>query len=82
MFTRLFLDGIPSMKFWIEGGWGDFFAVLRGHAHFYRKLPALRAKRKKINPQAVSRVYRKNIVIEYFIKRKITFDTFDEGNFS
>lgn len=82
MFTRLFLDGIASMKFLIEGGWGDFFAVLRAHAHFYRKLPALRAKRKKINPQAVSRVYRKNIVIEYFIKRKITFDTFDEGNFS
>ncbi len=82
MFTRLFLDGIASMKFLIEGGWGDFFAVLRAHAHFYRKLPALRAKRKKLNPQAVSRVYRKNIVIEYFIKRKITFDTFEEGNFS
>jgi len=82
MFTRLFLDGIASMKFLIEGGWGDFFAVLRAHAHFYRKLPALRAKRKKINPQAVTRVYRKNIVIEYFIKRKTTYDTFDERNFS
>lgn len=82
IFTRLFLDGIASLKFLIEGGWGDFFAVLRAHAHFYRKLPALRAKRKKINPQAVSRVYQKNIVIEYFLKRKTTFDRFDIRHFS
>ncbi len=82
IFTRLFLDGVASLKFLIEGGWGDFFAVLRAHAHFYRKIPALRAKRRKINPQAVSRVYKKNIVVEYFLKRKMTFDRFDKRFFS
>lgn len=80
--TRLFLDGVASFKFLIEGGWGDFFAVLRAHAHFYRKIPTLRAKRRKINPQAVSRVYKKNIVVEYFLKRKMTFDRFDKRFFS
>lgn len=82
MVSRLFLDGVASMKFLVDGGWGDFFAVLRAHAHFYRKLPALQAKRKKNNPQAVRNVYRKNIVIEYFLKRKTTYDTFDEKYFS
>lgn len=82
MVTRLFLDGVASLKFLVDGGWGDFFAVLRAHAHFYRKLPVLRAKRRKNKPKAVRNVYRKNIVIEYFVKRKTTYDTFDEQYFS
>lgn len=82
IFTRLFLDGIASLKFLLGGGLGDFLAVLRAHLHFYRKLPALRAKRRRIKPQAVSRVYRKNIVIEYFIKQKRTMQDLDEKYFS
>ncbi|PKP51508.1 MAG: dTDP-Rha--alpha-D-GlcNAc-pyrophosphate polyprenol alpha-3-L-rhamnosyltransferase [Bacteroidetes bacterium HGW-Bacteroidetes-1] len=80
--TRLFLDGVASFKFLIEGGVGDFLAVLRAHLHFYRKLPALRAKRRIIQPKNVTRVFKKNIVIEYFIKKKDTFDQFDQRFFS
>lgn len=80
--TRIFLDLVASLKFLIEGGWGDFFAVLRAHAHFVRNQRKLRLKRNANQALPVSRIYKKNIVIEYFIKRKSTFDRFDTRFFS
>ncbi len=71
--SRLFLDVVASLKFLIEGGWGDFFAVWRAHAHFFRKLPSLRKKRKAIRPTKVSRIYRHNIVIDYFLFQRRYF---------
>jgi len=80
--SRLFLDGVASIKFLLEGGFADFFAVLRAHMHFYRKLPELHAKRRKTKKVPVSRIYRKNVVVEYFIKQKKSFQAFDERFFS
>ncbi len=80
--TRLLLDMVASFKFLVEGGWGDFFAVVRAHAHFYRKQRALRIKRRAIHPKHVSRIYQRNIVIEYFIRNRQTFDSLDESKFS
>ncbi|MBK9290727.1 MAG: glycosyltransferase family 2 protein [Bacteroidetes bacterium] len=80
--SRLFLDIVASLKFLIEGGWGDFFAVWRAHAHFYRKLPVLSKKRKAIQPKKVSRIYRRNIVIDYFLLQKRFFTELNQKSLS
>ncbi len=67
--SRLFLDGIASFKFLFEGGVADFFAVMRAHLHFYRKLPYLRKKRKEQLPKMVTQIYSRNIVMDYFVKK-------------
>ncbi len=82
IFIRLILDGIASIKFLVEGGLGDFFAVARAHLHFYRKLPSLAMKREKIKPHKVGQVYQKNIVVEHFFKKKSKFTDLDPKDFS
>lgn len=77
--SRLFLDIIASLKFLVEGGLGDFLAVWRAHAHFYRKIPALRRKRAAIKPGKVSRIYRRNIVIDYFLLQKRYFNELNQS---
>jgi hypothetical protein len=79
--TRLFLDGIASLKFLADGGVGDFLAVLRAHLHFYRKLPKLRKQRRQIKPKQVSHIYQKNIVLEYFLFQKHYFTSLDSRRF-
>ncbi|MBU1578025.1 MAG: glycosyltransferase family 2 protein [Bacteroidetes bacterium] len=79
---RLFLDGVASLKFLFQAGLADFFAVLRAHLHFYRKLPQLRKKRSMIHPQAVSRIYQKNIVFEHFILKKKHYSALKTKDFS
>ncbi|MDA3944042.1 MAG: glycosyltransferase family 2 protein [Bacteroidetes bacterium] len=79
---RLFLDGVASLKFLFQAGLADFFAVMRAHLHFYRKLPQLRKKRSMIHPQAVSRIYQKNIVFEHFILKKKHYSALKTKDFS
>ncbi|HMM10951.1 MAG TPA: glycosyltransferase family 2 protein [Bacteroidales bacterium] len=80
--SRLFLDVIASLKFLIEGGWGDFFAVWRAHAHFFRKLPWLQLKRNAIKPRKVSRIYGRNVVIDYFLLQKRYFSELNQRKIS
>jgi len=78
IFLRLILDGIASIKFLTDGGTGDFLAVLRAHMHFYRKLPRLHAKRRKIKPVKVNQIYHRNLVVDYFLFQKHFFSTLDQ----
>ncbi|MDD3637221.1 MAG: glycosyltransferase family 2 protein [Bacteroidales bacterium] len=82
IFIRLILDGVASVKFLLEGGFGDFLAVARAHLHFYRKLPSLAMKREKIKPHQVGQMYQKNIVFQHFIKKKTKFTDLDPADFS
>ncbi len=79
---RLLLDGAASMKFLFQGGFGDFLAVLRAHLHFYRKLPTLRNKRKRLNPKDVSRIYLKNIALNHYIGGVMLFKDLEDEHFS
>ncbi len=81
IFLRLILDGIASLKFLLDGGIRDFFAVIRAHFHFYRRLPQLHKQRKKIQPKAVAQVFRKNLVVQYFILQKHFFSQLDSKHF-
>ncbi|MCD4735806.1 MAG: glycosyltransferase family 2 protein [Bacteroidales bacterium] len=80
--ARLFLDGIAAMKFLLDGGSKDFWAVAKAHRHFFRLLPHLREERKDKTLQPVSKIYKNNLVFEYFLKRKKKFSSLDQRRFS
>lgn len=65
--SRLLLDGVAAFKFLIDGGFGDFWAVMRAHMSFYRHFGKHRHKRSLIKHRYVSQVYKGNIVIDYFL---------------
>lgn len=81
--SRLFLDMAASLKFLFEGGLGDFLAVMRAHAHFYRKIPHLKRKRSNLNRlDAVPGVYQKNVAVGYFLLRKKRYTELNKESFS
>ncbi len=80
--ARLVLDGVAAVKFLFDGGIKDFFAVIRAHLSFYRYYPQLKKERKKEPHREVAGIYQKNLVVEYFIRRKKHFSDLNPGNFS
>ncbi|MCF8368085.1 MAG: glycosyltransferase family 2 protein [Bacteroidales bacterium] len=81
-FIRLFLDGIASLKFLVDGGFRDFFAVILAHWQFYKLYPQLKRERRKVIHYKVTKVYKKNLVFEYFLRRKKKFTDLEPGQFS
>lgn len=80
--TRLILDGVAAFKFLVDGGFGDFYAVVRAHMSFYRNYRKLKLKRRQIDHKHVSCVYQGNIVVSHFIKRKSRFTQLPQSKFS
>ncbi|MDZ7744131.1 MAG: glycosyltransferase family 2 protein [Bacteroidota bacterium] len=80
--VRYFLDAVAALKFLLEGGVGDFRAVIHAHASFWKNYSQLKNKRKKYFHRAVSQIYKGNIVSEYFLKGKKKFSDLDSHNFS
>lgn len=79
---RLLLDFVAGLKFLVEGGFADFFAVFHAHFSFFRRIPMLLKKRKLVKPQSVSMIYKKNIVFNYFICKKQFFTDLHQSDFS
>jgi len=71
--VRLLLDGIAAMKFLIQAGFKDFWAVARAHFSFYRSLSKTRQKRQSIKQGSVRNIYKGSLVFDYFILRKRKF---------
>jgi GT2 family glycosyltransferase len=74
---RLFLDYIASIRFLFTGAFSDFAAVLRAHYAFfttYKKYINFRNEEMKfISRSHHAEIYPRSIVIDYFIRKKITF---------
>ncbi|MEZ5083807.1 MAG: glycosyltransferase family 2 protein [Bacteroidales bacterium] len=81
-FSRLILDGVAAIKFLFDGGIMDFWAVIKAHWKFFALIPQLKKERKSANLQFTSNVYQKNLVIEYFIKKKKKYSDLDPNQFS
>jgi len=81
-FSRLLLDAVASVKFLVDGGFKDFFAVLKAHWKFYQVYPQLKKERKLSKPGKVTMIYRKNLVYEYFLKGKRKFSDLKPRLFS
>lgn len=80
--ARLFLDGIASLKFLLEGHVRDSIAVIRAHCSFFRQLPAIRNKRKALAQSSPSQIYQGNIAFEHYLKRRKIFTELPEQKFS
>jgi len=68
--VRLILDGIAALKFLFQAGFQDFWAVTQAHASFYHSLGKMRIKRKNLHQGSMKNIFKKNIVIEYYLKGK------------
>lgn len=79
---RLILDGIAAFKFLFDGGFKDLFAVMKAHFMFYSFIPELTRERKVNKHKEVSRIYKRNLVYEYFLKGKRKFSDLDPKAFS
>ncbi len=79
---RVFLDWVAALKFLFEGGFKDFRMVFKAHRDFYRRLKSLREKRSEAKREAVSCVYRRNIVFDSMLLGKNRFDELNPGSFS
>ncbi len=79
---RFFLDFIAGIKFLSEGGYKDFFAVIRAHFSFYASITNNLKKRKNIRHKQVSKTYMRNIVWEYYVTKKRFFNDLKTKDFS
>jgi GT2 family glycosyltransferase len=65
---RFILDTLASLKFLAEGGYKDFAAVARAYLSFFSSFTRNKIKRKKIGPRQVGEIYKKSIVMEYYLR--------------
>lgn len=83
---RLCLDGIAGVKFLADGQPGHLVAVVKAHFAFYGWLPKTLQKRRiaKQHPEfkfSLSKVYSKNLVLEFFIRKKTKFSDLNRSSF-
>jgi hypothetical protein len=78
---RVLLDWVAAFKFLFGGGLADFWAVIRAHFDFYKRIPAIRKARKELPHRQVGQMYRKNIVFENFLKGKKKYSDLDPEKF-
>ena len=81
LFFRMLLDGVAAFKFLFSNGPMHFYAIIRAHLHFYRMIPQISKKRKKLKTIEKTRntkgVYMGAIVVDYFIRNKKKFSELD-----
>lgn len=76
---KMVLDGISAINFLIGGRADVFFAVIKGHMHFWLKLPEWYRARKALKRSVNDKIlYKKSIVWYYFIKRQRSYSTLPE----
>ena len=80
--VRFPLDAVAAFKFLIDGGFADFYAVLRAHLYFYSHFRNLHRKRKQFPKSMVHGIYKGNLVKEYYINRKKLFTQLDPDDFT
>lgn len=74
---RMILDGFSAILYLIQGNARFFFAVIRAHFAFQRRIPGLIQKRKELKGTVrtgkFSEIYPRSIVFDFFICRKRKF---------
>ncbi|WP_448519645.1 glycosyltransferase family 2 protein [Rhodoflexus sp.] len=72
LFLRMSLDGIAGIRFFLQGEWAHFWAVLRSHFYLYANINSLKGKRKAAQATAIKFNHpersHKSIVWAYFVK--------------
>lgn len=76
---RYSLDIISALRCLSMGKWNEFRAIIRAHCHFWQDFGNTRRKRtflqrKRVKKNDPSPILPINLVMEYFVKQKHTFD--------
>lgn len=80
LLIRRILDGLAAMKFYLTLDWRKGNAVFKAHLSYYKHFRKMKQKRKSAdfkNKDMPSSVYKKSILISYFLKKKKTFNELD-----
>lgn len=80
LLIRKILDGLAAMKYYLTLDWKKGNAVFKAHLSYYRHFRKMKQKRKSANfknKDMPSSVYKKSILISYFLKKKRTFNELD-----
>jgi GT2 family glycosyltransferase len=80
--ARIVLDYVAAVRFLTEGKPKEFWAVVRAHFAFYRMVPNLTKKRRRMEHRRVGEIYRGSVVFANFLFKKNKFSMFDEKKFS
>ena len=64
---RMLLDRVAAVKFLIEGHYGEYRAVRKAHSEYRSWLPDLKRKRAAVKPHEVPQVYRRPLLVDYFL---------------
>ncbi len=72
---KLLLDWIASFKFLAEGIFGDFLAVYKAHFHFLKNFGKWQKKRLGVKNKYVQEIYKKSIVIQYYLFKRKNFSS-------
>jgi GT2 family glycosyltransferase len=77
LFIRKLLDGLAAVFFLLKGSLESVKAVWKAHMDYYRAIPQLKIKRKKVKEleisESVNEILNKSIVFEFYIKRNKTY---------
>ena len=71
--VRLALDGIAAAKFLLQGQFRDCWAVMKAHMTFVRSFRMMRKESRRLPEALPPMLYRKSIVIDYFLRGKKNF---------
>jgi GT2 family glycosyltransferase len=78
---RVMLDSVASIKFFIDGGFSDLFAVIRAHFHFIFHFGKYRKKRRSLIQSRVGNIYWGSVVKAHYADKKTKFTDLDPEKF-
>lgn len=85
LFERLLLDGLSAVQLLFTKGPAHFGAVIKAHVYLYRNFNRLREKRRKwklrVGKINNTGFYRKNVVRDFFLDKKIVFSALESSAF-
>jgi GT2 family glycosyltransferase len=83
---RLILDGLAAVQFLAGGQFKNILAIVKAHWHFFFSFGKWYRKRSNIKALATERntkgIYRKSIILDYFLRGKKKFSQLDPADFS
>jgi hypothetical protein len=85
--TRLLLDGVAGVKFFMEGNPLHAWAIVKAHFSFYAHLKTSLKLRRKIKSAtnykaSDGQIYQSSIVFDYYIKKKKLFSDLNKNLFN
>ena len=79
--TRLMLDGVSGFRAMLKGEWKELKAIVKAHWSFFGQLGMWHRKRRAsqalVKTKSLSGWYTKSIIVDYFLRKKTTFDQLD-----